>query len=247
MIDVNNVNLNLLRFFIVTAESKSIAEAGEKSGYSHSTVSANISTLESQIGVKLFTRKPLKLTDVGKEIYETVKHGFMDIDFAMLIADSKNNIERGNLSIGCPSHIVEFYLMDRIAKAAKDYPNLKINMDTSYECENLIEAIKENKIDFAILDRIPSQYEKDIEVKEIKKSDYIFIANKEITIKDIKEIENYKYVLAGEQRSNTIKLSKILKQYDVELDVRLRCRTNRAKNECSKVWNWSCLCFKRSS
>ena len=86
MIDVNNVNLNLLRFFIVTAESKSIAEAGEKSGYSHSTVSANISTLESQIGVKLFTRKPLKLTDVGKEIYETVKHGFMDIDFAMLIA-----------------------------------------------------------------------------------------------------------------------------------------------------------------
>ena len=35
MIDVNNVNLNLLRFFIVAAESKSIAEAGEKSEYSH--------------------------------------------------------------------------------------------------------------------------------------------------------------------------------------------------------------------
>ena len=157
----------------------------------------------------------------------------MDIDFAMLIADSKNDIECGNLSIGCPSHIVEFYLMERIAEATKDYPNLKINLDTSYECENLIEAVKENKIDFAVLDRIPSQYEKDIEVKEIKRSDYIFVANEKITINDIKELENYKYVLAGEQRSNTIKLSKILKQYDVELDVRLRCRTNRAKNKCS--------------
>ena len=230
MIDVNSINLNLLRFFIVTAESTSIAEAGEKLGYSHSTVSANISTLEKQFGVKLFARKPLKLTDVGKEIYETVKRGFMDIDFAMLIADSKNDIECGNLSIGCPSHIVEFYLMERIAEATKDYPNLKINLDTSYECENLIEAVKENKIDFAVLDRIPSQYEKDIEVKEIKRSDYIFVANEKITINDIKELENYKYVLAGEQRSNTIKLSKILKQYDVELDVRLRCRTNRAKN-----------------
>ncbi|MCI8310105.1 LysR family transcriptional regulator [uncultured Clostridium sp.] len=233
MIDVNSINLNLLRFFIVTAESTSIAEAGEKLGYSHSTVSANISTLEKQFGVKLFARKPLKLTDVGKEIYETVKRGFMDIDFAMLIADSKNDIECGNLSIGCPSHIVEFYLMERIAEATKDYPNLKINLDTSYECENLIEAVKENKIDFAVLDRIPSQYEKDIEVKEIKRSDYIFVANEKITINDIKELENYKYVLAGEQRSNTIKLSKILKQYDVELDVRLRCRTNRAKNKCS--------------
>lgn len=231
-----DVNLNLLRFFIVTAESKSIAEAGEKLGYSHSTVSENIKTLEKQFGVKLFTRKPLQLTDVGKEIYETVKRGFTDIDFAMLIADSKNNIECGKLSIGCPSHIVDFYLMERIAKATKDYPNLKINLDTSYECENLIEAVKENKIDFAILDRIPSQYEKDIEVKEIMRSDYIFISDKNISIKDVKDLENYKYILAGEQRSNTIKLSKILKQYGVELDVRLRCglteqRVNAAKSE----------------
>lgn len=231
-----DVNLNLLRFFIVTAESKSIAEAGEKLGYSHSTVSENIKTLEKQFGVKLFTRKPLQLTDVGKEIYETVKRGFTDIDFAMLIADSKNNIECGKLSIGCPSHIVDFYLMERIAKATKDYPNLKINLDTSYECENLIEAVKENKIDFAILDRIPSQYEKDIEVKEIMRSDYIFISDKKISIKDVKDLENYKYILAGEQRSNTIKLSKILKQYGVELDVRLRCglteqRVNAAKSE----------------
>lgn len=246
MLDISNLNLNLLRFFIVTAESKSIADAGEKLGYSHSTVSANINTLEKQFGVQLFTRKPLQLTDVGKEIYETVKHGFMDIDFAMLIADSKNNIEYGNLSIGCPSHIVDFYLMEIIAKATKDYPNLKISLDTSYECENLIEAVKKNKIDFAIIDRIPIQYEKDIEVKEIKKSDYIFIADKEITIKDVKDLENYKYILAGEQRSNTIKLSKILKQYDVELEVRLRCRFNRAKNKCDKVRNRNCLCFKRS-
>ena len=89
MVDTNNINLNLLRFFIVSAESKSLAEAGEKIGYSYSTVSTSISTLENQLGVKLFTRKPLKLTEVGNDIYETVKSGFKDIDFAMVIADSK--------------------------------------------------------------------------------------------------------------------------------------------------------------
>lgn len=247
MVDVNNVNLNLLRFFIITAESKSIAEAGKKLDYSHSTVSANISTLEKQLGVKLFTRKPLKLTDVGEDIYARVKQGFIDIDFAMIIADSKNNIECGNLSIGCPSHIVDFYLMEKISKATKDYPNLKINLDTSYECEDLIEAVKENKIDFAILDRIPSQYEKDIEVREIEKSDYIFISDEKIIINDINELKNYKYILSGEQRDNTLKLSKILKKYGIELEVRLRCRTNRTKNKCSEIWNWSCVCIKRGS
>lgn len=247
MNDIKKINLNFLPFFIVTAESVSIMEAGEKLGYSYSTVSTNISTLEKQLDVKLFTRKPLKLTEEGKEIYEAVKHGFMDIDFALMIAESRSNLECGKISIGCPSHIVEFYLMEIIANATKDYPNLKINLDTSYECEDLIEAVKENKIDFAILDRIPNQYEKDIEVKEIKKSDYIFISDKKIVINDVKELEQYKYILSGEQRSNTIKLSKILKEYNVELDVRMRCRCNRTKSKWSKIGNRSCLCIKRIS
>ena len=228
MIDMNNINLNLLRFFIATAESKSLVEAGEKLGYSHSTVSTNISTLEKQLGVKLFTRKPLELTDVGKEIYETVKSGFIDIDFAGVIANSKNDMKQGKISIGCPSHILEFYLMQKIARVVKDYPNFKINLDTSYECEDLIEALKQNKIDFAILDRIPneSNNEKNLEIREIKKSKYIFIADKKIVIDDINDLNKYKYILAGEQRSNTIRLVEILKDYNIELDAVMRCRTN---------------------
>lgn len=242
-----NINLNLLRYFIVAAESSSLAEAGEKLGYSSSTVSTNISTLENQLGVKLFTRKPLKLTNLGEDIYIKVKKGLLDIDFAMIIADSKNNIECGNVSIGCPSHIVDFYLMEKLSNATVEYPNLKINLDTSYECEDLIEAVKENKIDFAILDRIPSKYEKDIEIMEITRSEYIFIADKPIVINNINELKNYKYVLSGEQRENSIKLTNILKKYGVELEVRLRCRTYRTKNKCSKIRNWSCLCVKRGS
>ncbi len=228
MIDMNNINLNLLRFFIATAESKSLVEAGEKLGYSHSTVSTNISTLEKQLGVKLLTRKPLELTDVGKEIYETVKSGFIDIDFAGVIANSKNDMKQGKISIGCPSHILEFYLMQKIARVVKDYPNFKINLDTSYECEDLIEALKQNKIDFAILDRIPneSNNEKNLEIREIKKSKYIFIADKKIVIDDIKDLNKYKYILAGEQRSNTIRIAEILKKYNIELDAVMRCRTN---------------------
>lgn len=247
MVDTNNINLNLLRFFIVSAESKSLAEAGEKIGYSYSTVSTSISTLENQLGVKLFTRKPLKLTEVGNDIYTTVKSGFKDIDFAMVIADSKNDIEQGNISIGCPSHISEFFLLERISKAVKKYPNLKINLDMSYECEDLIDALKDNKIDFAILDRIPVGYEKDIEIREIKKIENIFIADKKIVINNISELNEYKYILANEQRTNTKLLSEILKKYNIELNTVLRCRNNRTESKRSKTRNWHSLCFKRSS
>lgn len=247
MINSNSINLNLLKFFIATAESESISKAGEDLGYSHSTVSTGISTLEKQLGVTLFKRKPLELTDVGYEMYKAMKQGFADIDFAMLLADSRNNMDNGKISIGCPSHIVEFYLMDILSRVSKDYPNLKISLDTSYECENLIESIKDNKVDFAILDRIPDKYENDVEIKEIKKSDYIFIANKKIIIEDVKQLENYKYILSGEQRGNTIKLLNILKEYEIKLDVRLRCRINRTESKCSKIRNWYCICIKRGS
>lgn len=92
---MSNINLNLFRYFIATAESKSFAEAGEKIGYNESTVSTSISTLEKQLGVQLFTRKPLQITEVGQEIYETVKNGFANFDFAMVIAESKNDLEYG--------------------------------------------------------------------------------------------------------------------------------------------------------
>ena len=36
MIEANNVNLNLMKTFIVVAESKSLADAGEKLGYASS-------------------------------------------------------------------------------------------------------------------------------------------------------------------------------------------------------------------
>lgn len=247
MNDSNNVNLNLLKFFIVTAESKSIAEAGKKMGYSTSNVSENIAMLEQQLDLKLFTRKPLKLTEIGQDIYDNIKNGFTHIDFALLIANSKNNIECGKISIGCPSHITNFYLMERIAKAVKDYPNLQINLDTAHECEQLIEDLKNNKIDFAIIDRIPQEYSKEVEIEEIKRSENIFIANKKIVIKNIKELMKYKYILTGEQRTTMLKLLEVLQPYNVKLEAVLRCRSYRAKNKWSKTWNRGCLCFKRGN
>lgn len=63
--NINNINLNLFRYFIASVESNSFAEAGEKLGYSATNVSTSVSTLEKQLGIQLFTRKPLKQTEIG--------------------------------------------------------------------------------------------------------------------------------------------------------------------------------------
>jgi len=229
MSDVNSINLNLFRFFLVSAESNSLAEAGEKLGYTASNISANIAILENQLGTQLFTRKPLKLTETGQAIYETVKRGFGDIDFALVIAQCKNNLKYGKINIGCPSHITEFFLMERIANAIEDYPNLQISLNTESSSYELIENLKNNKIDFAILDLVPRQYEKDIEIEEMKHMDNIFVANKKIEIKNIEELNNYKYILSYDDRASTIKLMETLKEYNVNLNAVLRCPTTEQR------------------
>ena len=231
---MSNINLNLFRYFIAAAESKSFAEAGEKIGYNESTVSTSISTLEKQLGVQLFTRKPLKITEVGQQIYEAVKSGFADFDFAMVIAESKNNLEYGKISIGCPSHITNFYLMDKISNAIKDFPNMQIDLDTESDSKELISLLKNNKIDFAILDVIPEEYVKELEIKEIENIDNIFVSKELIIVTDIKELENYKYILSYDNKISTIKLLETLKKYNFTLTPILRCPTTEQRINAAK-------------
>lgn len=234
MIDANNVNLNLIKYFIAAAESKSFAEAGEKLGYSAPTVSTSIATLEEQIGAKLLTRKPLKLTEIGQEIYESMRDGMTKIDFAMVIAECKNNIDNGKISIGCPSHITEFFLMERISKAMKEHEGLEINLDTESDSRALIEKIKNNQIDFAILDLIPEEYKDELEIHEINSIENILISKEKIKINELKELEQYKYILSYENKTSTKKLLATLEKYDIKLNTKLRCPTTEPRVTAAK-------------
>lgn len=236
MIDANSINLNLFRFFIVSAESNSFAEAGEKLGYSASNISNNISTLEKQLGVKLFTRKPLKLTEIGEAIYKTSKNGIQCLDFSSVLAQSKDSLEFGSIAIGCPSHITDFYLMEQIGKAVKEYPNIQIDLDTESGSHQLIEKLKNNEIDFAILDLIPDENAAELEIEELREIDNIFVSKDKIEIKDIKDVkklENYKYIFPFYNRLSFMKLSEVLEKFNLTLNYSMRCPTTEQRiNAC---------------
>ena len=172
----NQINLNYIRMFIEAAESNSLQEVADKLGYEISNVSATIKKFEKQLGVQLFYRKHkgsnngLKITAIGEEIYPQAKKVISSCDFIPLMIDSRNSLENGKLSIGCPSHITVFFLMAKLIELTQDYPNIEIRLDTESNSKTMIQKIKNNEIDFVILDSIPDEYVKELEVKEIKNS-----------------------------------------------------------------------------
>jgi DNA-binding transcriptional LysR family regulator len=74
------LDLQHLKTFITVATTKNFSRAGILLGYSQSTVTYHIKTLERELGARLFSRfrftRTIVLTDGGSRIYEYAKRLF---------------------------------------------------------------------------------------------------------------------------------------------------------------------------
>ena len=231
---MSNVNLNLYRIFCKVAESKSYSEAAEKLNLTVSNVSTQISNLESQLDLKLFNRetKGVTLTEEGQELYEIVNKSISSFDFAEKLAKDKNNIDKGIVKIGCPSHYTNYYLMDKIEKAKEEHPNLEVIVLCELDKTKMINMLKNHEIDFIISD-INFESE-NIVIKEIKTMQNIFVSKTPITITNIKELEQLNCILNFESSKTTKELKELLKQYDINLTSTFACDATENRVEAVK-------------
>lgn len=80
----HNLNLNWLRSFEAVARLLSFTGASQEIGLTQTAVSQHIKALETQLGDKLFVRRPksLQLTDVGKAYLLTVREALDTIEMS---------------------------------------------------------------------------------------------------------------------------------------------------------------------
>lgn len=215
---MSDTNLNLYKIFCVVAESKNYKEASEKLYLTESTISSHITNLEKKLDIVLFYRERdgLTLTEAGKELYDSMHNTIKDIEFAESAIIQNYDISKAKITIGCPSHIF-FYVSKCITKIRKDYPNLKIDIKGAADYNGLIKLLQKHIVDFVIMDIIPKDAKNEIKVKPLKKMNNIFISKELIEIQDIKELENYKYILNYEDSISTKKLFETLKTHNVEI------------------------------
>ena len=81
------------------------------------------------LGTTLFYREKdgVKLTGAGQEFFKYAEQGLATLNLGEKLIMQKNDLETGEIAIGCPSHLTTFYLMDCIEKSKSDYPNKPSN------------------------------------------------------------------------------------------------------------------------
>lgn len=218
------INLNLYRTFLVVAKSKSYSDASKKLNISTTAISKNINQLEDLLDTKLFFRENdgVKLTADGSKLFEYVEKSMNEIDAGEKLILQKNDLDNGEIAIGSLSHISSFYIMDAIDKAVKEHPNLKVTLINCSSGKELIKLLEEHKIDFAIDNTAMTIDKTRICKEELKNMENIFISDKPVNIKDIKELEKLPLILGLEYTYTSRELLNLLKEHNIEIEPKMK-------------------------
>ncbi|WP_458790815.1 LysR family transcriptional regulator [Yoonia sp. MH D7] len=142
---------NLLRTFVVLAESRSVTDAASKLRLKQPTVSTALKRLESTIGRKLIIRSPGQyvLTDAGRILYREALeiHGSV-LRLSTLMREMTDDV-RGHIQISVASH-VSCKLIDRVlAEFHASNPKVTIDIEVQSSAK-AIAAVVAKRASFAI-------------------------------------------------------------------------------------------------
>lgn len=214
-----NISLDWYKYFYEVAKSKSYTDASNKMFVTKQAVTDTIKKLESGLDTKLFHRSNngVKLTKEGEELLNYIEKALDLIEVGEKLVVMKNDLDTGEITIGSLSHISAFYLMPYIEKVRKEHKGLNVKLITAPNGKELIRLLEEHKIDFAVDTTKLDNYSSQIIKEKIKDISNIFISNKPIEIKDLKELENYNFILGLSYTSTSKRLISTLKENEINI------------------------------
>ena len=213
-----NVNIELLKTFHVVAKYGNISKASEELLVSQSAVSKTIKNIESQLDCKLFIRskKGVKLTREGEILYKSTSK-----IINILNNDLKNIVKSKTINILVGKVLTENILVPYLNIFRNKYPDIHINFSCS-DIEGVLDKIKSGDADFAIgyyIDGIDDCYEQRSILKELHpifvcNNSYSNLINKKV---DIKELENYPFIISSKGATTHDYALDIFKKYNLNI------------------------------
>lgn len=144
------MELRNLQTFAKIVELKSFSNAAKALGYTQSSITAQIKTLENELGVLLLDRVGSKvyLTDMGRRILGDVNKIITSTNHIKTITSSPDK-EEGIIRMGALFSLYHPYLPDIIREYHKKYPevNLMIDLGVTHRLEKWLNT---NYVDFIL-------------------------------------------------------------------------------------------------
>jgi DNA-binding transcriptional LysR family regulator len=124
------MDLDKLRVFHAVAKAGSFTHAGEQLDLSQSAVSRQISTLEDDLRVPLFTRhaRGLILTEQGELLFRTTQTIFEQLSGVEEALLDSREVPRGDLRVTATTGIGVYWLAPRLHKFITRHPDVNVRL-----------------------------------------------------------------------------------------------------------------------
>ena len=142
------MELRHLRYFAMVARERNFTRAAEKLRIAQPPLSRQIQQLEEELEVVLIERgsRPVRLTDVGRLVYEQTMQVLERIEEMKAMARRLHGAERPRLAIGFVASTLYGYLPEVIRRYKVARPSVEIALLELTTLEQLA-ALKEGRID----------------------------------------------------------------------------------------------------
>ena len=154
--------VNQLRIYLKVVEKESITKASEELFMTQPAVSIQLKNFQNQFDLPLteIVGRQLHVTEFGHEIATIAKRIFVEIEELENKTKEYRGLLTGRLKVSSAStgkYVIPFFLTDFIEKN----PGIDLLLDVTNKAK-VIESLKNNEIDFAVVSVLPE----DIEVEQ---------------------------------------------------------------------------------
>ncbi|MGE7368350.1 LysR substrate-binding domain-containing protein [Neorhizobium sp. NPDC001467] len=144
-----NLDLDVIRTFVVGMDAESFAKAAERLGRSTSAVSAQLKKLEEQTQTPLFRKsgRGLALTDAGETMFAYGRR-LLELNDEAVVAVQGVQLE-GWVRLGLQEDFGETLLPDVLGRFSRAHPKVKVEARVSRNAE-LVDAVTSGRLDLAL-------------------------------------------------------------------------------------------------
>jgi DNA-binding transcriptional LysR family regulator len=149
---ISNIDLNLLKTFVIVSEEKSFTLSAKKLFVEQSSVSKAIKRLEEDIGMQLFlrTKRKVQLTSKGESLYFLAKNILLSAQEFVDLAQDKEKEITGSLKFGAESPISFLYMPEVLAKLTAQHQKLWPIMYTGIT-DDIVKRVKNRELEIAFI------------------------------------------------------------------------------------------------
>ena len=148
------MNLKHIQLFLALAQHQSLTKAAEAVCMSQPAASLGLSSLEGELGVKLFDRigRNIIINDNGQRFYAHAEALALQTQRCQILFKSQAEQPlQGKLVIGASNTICNYYLPKRLAEFNKTHSDVEIHL-LSFNTQEVVEALLKHKIDVGYIE-----------------------------------------------------------------------------------------------